>query len=112
MGEKLTVGQKLWFVPFQPRHMSPSEITIRKIGRKWVYADRMRINPETLEVDGGGYTSPGSCWLSEADWQANTMRSEAWDRLRQMIRGQWRAPDNLSADDILDMIDRFKEPRP
>jgi len=72
------VGQELYMVSNDPRSvkyrvMDAGEpgrvVTITAIGRRWATLDSNngRVDMETLELDGGGYTSHARCWLSMAD---------------------------------------------
>jgi hypothetical protein len=72
--DKLKIGQELWYVPNNYRRdMKPQGRTVKitKVGRKYAYLDdgRSRIfldtHDQSYEVDGGDYTSPGACYLSE-----------------------------------------------
>lgn len=86
---KLTVGQKLWYVPRDSREVSQSrEVTVTKIGRKWAEIDMgwgrgWRIDLDDWTVDGGNYSSPGRCHISREAWKAETERRRLWDGLFQ-----------------------------
>lgn len=92
---KLTVGQTLWYVP-SGRHGNPHEITVEKVGRKWATCSRfLRIDMETLAADGGNYSSPGSCYLSKADHDAEVALEETWKRFRDLVDRQWHCPEGV-----------------
>lgn len=83
---KLSVGQKLWYVPRDSREVSQSrEVTVTKIGRKWAEIDMgwrgSRIDLEDWRVDGGQYSSPGSCYVSRQAWDDERQRQRAWSSL-------------------------------
>ena len=81
----LTVGQKLWCVPSQ-RRGSPHEVTVEKVGRKWAnigYRDRIDI--ETLRIDGGEYSSPGTCYVSKQAYEDEIKLGQAWEAFRRSI---------------------------
>ena len=116
----LVVGQKLWFVP-DGRLGRPRETTVTKVGRKWATLDtwgKMRINVETLEVDGRGYMSPGQCYLSRADWTAAMALAEAWQSLWREMHQLTAAAEGVTVADIkaarkllrIDPPDGAKEP--
>lgn len=91
----LTVGQELWYVPADARDRGRScTVRVRSIGRKWAQVDGWlgQINIETWFVDGGGYSSPGRCWLNREAWEAEQRRLAAWDELRG-ITSAFAIPD-------------------
>ena len=67
----LIVGQKLWYVPSYGYRRDGHEVTVEKIGRRWVTlaGNCGRIDKGTLFLDGGQYTSPGRCWLSREAYE-------------------------------------------
>jgi hypothetical protein len=74
-----TVGQTLWYVPNRGQ---PFEVTIANVGRKWLTIDLrrpMRVDKTTLNADGGQYSSPGTCYLSESAYRDERELSKAWD---------------------------------
>ena len=85
--KNLKVGQKLWYVHNDSR-VKPFEVDIFKIGRKWAYIDAFdedRIDIKTLEVDGGHYSSPGQCYLSEDEYKQVIVLDSIWDKFRSRI---------------------------
>jgi hypothetical protein len=83
----LTVGQTLWYVPRELRFQKPSEVTVQKIGRKWAQVDyRLRIDVQTLIADGGDYSSPGRCYLSREEYEAELARRDAWRDFCKLLR--------------------------
>lgn len=98
--EKIVEGQKLWYVPTDGRD-KPHEITVGKVGRRWAETGyRLRIDVETLEADGGKYSSPGRCWITREAWQAEQSRQAAWSDLKEKMNRSWSAPDGVSIDAI------------
>ena len=85
----LALGQTLFFVPYRGvvgGRGTPSEVTVTSIGRRWIgIRGNQRIDRITLEVDGGIYSSPGRCYFSRADWEAEDAADEAWSALRQHL---------------------------
>lgn len=97
----LAVGQKLWFHSrVSVRYRSSHEVTISKIGSRWATIDNDRISLETLEMDGGGYSSPGQCWISKEACDLAQETSAAWDRLRQSIDRTYSHPTSVTLEDI------------
>lgn len=101
----LVVGQELWWVPSNLRASDPHCVKVTKVGRKWATLDNWeRIEMTTLHADGGQFTSPGRCWLSQAEYEAERDRQKLWSEFRIMTRDMWRAPDGVLADEIRHMI--------
>lgn len=113
MQHDLKVGQKLWFVE-APLHngMDPDnyEVEITQVGRKWFYFkptpiaqyhySAYRASIEDLVVDGGKYSSPGSCCLSEKEYLRKKAAKEAWHALWKSISG-FNPPAGVTEEDIL-----------
>jgi len=96
----LTVGQELYFVPTRSG-TSPYSVTVKKVGRKWAELnDRHRIDIETLYADGGKYISPGRCWLSRAEYDAEIDRQAAWKELFVFMQNLYHAPNGVSESSI------------
>ena len=96
---EFTVGQTLYYAP-ESRHDQSKYVTITKIGRAWLYCDRMRISKETLRADGNGYASPGKCWLSKESYDQYRELCKAWSDLRRKVDEQRSPRKDLSVDDI------------
>lgn len=90
----LVVGQKLWYVPSDKRGQ-PHAVTVLKVGRKWADLDyaRRRISIKTLRADGGQYSSPGRCYLSQAEYEAEVALDKAWTKFRDLVYHRSRKPD-------------------
>jgi hypothetical protein len=82
---KLEVGQKIfcaWGNSWRKKENHFSEEIITKVGRKWAsFGFREKVDIETGWIDGGQYTSPGKCYLSEEDYRKETALREAWREL-------------------------------
>lgn len=102
MSDQFKVGQKLIFVHSDARLRKPYEITIQKIGRKWLYTQTHRVDCETLFVDGKGYSSPGRCYLTIEAWHQADRLSRTWVAFRKELNNQWKTPAGVSVDDILE----------
>lgn len=85
----LTVGQELWYVPSDARqHSQAQAVRVTKVGRKWADLEPPylgRVNIETLWLDGGGYASPGRCWLSVDEYEATVARERLWRDFRNRL---------------------------
>lgn len=96
-----TVGQKLWFVPNDTRRRPPSEVTITRVGRKWIETDSWyRFAIETLVADGKGYASPGRCYLSREEHERVAALARAWYEFRCKVNGQARVPDGVTIERV------------
>ena len=98
-----TVGQQLWYQPngYGRRGLPGYYVTIVKIGRKWLTVSQVtRVNKETLSADGGEYTSPGQCYLSEADYRIETALDKTWRQLHDDLRHYYRRPPGITMDQI------------
>lgn len=96
----LAVGQKLWFVSSNNRR-DEYEITVAKIGRKWIETGRgLRLDKSTLWADGGQYVSPGRAYVSRQAWDEEKALNAAWDALFQRIRNTYHRPEGVSVADI------------
>lgn len=99
MPNQFTVGQKLWYVPNDTRWDNPREFMIKAIGRKWLtvtcdssYNSDRRVSIETLKMDGGGMSSPGQCYLSQADHEGKIALDNAWRELVKCIDKTYGKP--------------------
>lgn len=98
--EKLSIGQKLWWVPHQRKWQQPKEVTVLKVGRKWAQLDNNeRIDLETFIADAGQYSSPGRCYLSQEEYEAKVTIGSAWSNLKRSIDYK-SPPDGVTVEDI------------
>lgn len=74
---------------------------VSKIGRVWVtLASGQRFDPETGEIDGGDYDSPGRVWLSVEDHDRYQARLSNWQIVCDAARASRDAPEALSDDQL------------
>lgn len=96
----LVEGQKLWLVYNDRRYGQSREVVVSKVGRKWADIGlRNRINVDTLIIDGD--PSPGRCYPDRDAYEQSAYRARLWDMLRDRVSRQYRAPSDLTMDDIL-----------
>lgn len=88
---KLTVGQKLWYVPGDGR--SALYLQVLRVGRKWATVERIgRVSVETLQSEWG------MCYLSPDDCEQHRVADDAW---LMLLRGSYRRrPRHITTDDI------------
>lgn len=98
MTHELKVGQTLWYVPDRQRWSDPCEVTIEKIGRKWatLQGHYGRVDIETLCIDGGRYSSPGSCYISKEAYEAQVALNRAWAAFRKSVDRQHAPPSDCT----------------
>ncbi len=110
----LSVGQKLWMVPYQ-RHLGvPMFVQVTKVGRKWaeISLRGYRISLNKLIIDGGGYTSPGRCYLTKEEHEAEVKLHAAWARLRSFMDRKHNPPDGVTIENIEAAIQVLGLPEP
>lgn len=106
---QFSIGQRMYYVRGE-RRGGPSWVEITKIGRKWIsaaYVDNkgklyseLRFDHETLYVDNGGYSSPGRCYFTKEEYDAECLLNLAWSNFSSAIRNQYRLQENVTLDQI------------
>lgn len=105
---ELTIGQKLWWVGsnYRRHDHDQGEATVTKIGRKWAELSfswrALRIDKNTLIADGGGYTSPGRCYLSRDHFEAAEHVRKVWDEFQTDFRGRYGMPPEMTVERIIE----------
>ncbi len=99
------VGKALWFVfSYRPRKDEPPaergrEVIIARVGRKWITTTSgLRIDKQTLQADGGNFSSPGRAYVSREAYRQEVQVELAWDALMRAIR--WAIPEGVRLEDI------------
>lgn len=100
----LKVGQKLFYVVSVNRSRNGSNeiwLSVIKVGRKWATLSgyNQRIDLETLEMDGGDYSSPGRCYLSEGEYWSQRELKKCWSTLTNAIHHR-TVPDGIDTETI------------
>jgi hypothetical protein len=84
----------------------PREVTVAKIGHKWITLEGrrpIRIDRKTMYADGGVYTSPGRCYLSKAEYEAEERRRDRWRLIANRAGNIWNKPDHITDADLDDL---------
>lgn len=88
----LKVGDILWRVYHDKRRGDPSFVQVSKVGRKWADITWLghshvtgRIDVETLRMDGGDHSSPGTCYRSKKDYEAKVDLQKAWEEMYRRL---------------------------
>lgn len=97
-----TIGQELWWVPTNGRGRSePSSVTVTKLGRRWIgLSNGHKFDIDTMRADGGQYSSPGRCYLSQAEHEREMALEFAWAELRAAIENHYRPPPGVTVSQI------------
>ena len=108
----LQVGQKLWYVPHRHhRRGEPYEVEVTKVGRKWATVGegwrQERIDLETMQADGKGYSSPGTCYLSREHYETEQERLAAWSQLTKALQYS-RCPAGVTTEGIKQAMQLLK----
>jgi hypothetical protein len=106
----LEVGMRLWFQGSPRSGNASREVTVLSVGRKWAQLDnRNRINLDNWVADGGVYSSPGRCYESKEDYDAEVQLQGEWDAFRRSIERCYRVPDGMTIERIAEMTRLLKQ---
>jgi len=75
---------------------NPFTADIIKVGRKWATLDSNmgRFDIKTWRIDGGAYSSPGTCYPNEQEYNDEQELNKAWRKLSDFFRHHYtRHPD-------------------
>jgi len=104
-------GQSLWFVQSNYWNLSEEskngrEVVVEKLGRKWItLSNSYRIDINTLQADGKGYSSPGQCYLSHHEFMNHIKKQKLWNKLKNLIQHQYACPEHLTVEALQDITD-------
>lgn len=91
-----------------------SEVTITKIGRKWIYFGEGyqvdRFDAETCQIDGKGYSSPGKVYENLDKYLSETARDKSFQHLRFAIG--YSPSIGVTSQDIVDACKLLRLPEP
>lgn len=95
MAKQFQVNQTLFFVPRDQG--KPCEVTIVKVGRKWLELSNFKRCNFDLVVD-SPYGTPLRCYLSRAVYEQGRALSAAWSRLKYAM--PHNAPEGMTIEQI------------
>ena len=98
------VGMKLWYHRNDNRHSNGSEVTVEKIGNKWVQlsGNNGRVEKDSVNVDGGEYSSPGTLYLNKEEYDNEMMLYNAWRSFMEKSRViGYRVPKGMTLEKII-----------
>lgn len=97
------VGDTLYLVPTY-RAGRAETLPITKIGRKWLTVGKdyhtVRVDKQTLAVEGGGYATKYVAYRSQWDYLDQMARREYWVKFWRGISGS-TPPAHLTMEDIV-----------
>jgi hypothetical protein len=103
---KYALNQTVWVKMHHPS-VGLKPYTITKIGRKWAElstplhsVSRYRFDVATGELDGHGYSTPGTVYLSEEAYAEELAISTAWSAFQSQVRYVHRAPKGVTPEAI------------
>ena len=104
----MKVGDKLWLVYHRDGgrtikdHGKGREVTVVSVGRKWAKLSdgHPRLHIETMLLDGGAYSAPGSCWESKEAFEAVVSVRTAWENFRYDVSQNFNAPLDITTEQI------------
>lgn len=83
---KITVGQQLWCAWNGAQNSyKDALVTITKVECDYAYFGHGRVYLGDLTIDGGVYSSPGRCYLSKEEHDAQVRVKQAWLKLRNFV---------------------------
>ena len=106
---KLTVGDKVWFVPRNSRGeeyvKGSKHIEITRLGRLYAYAKQdwreYKINLVNNVVYDNRNESEGRVYLSQEEHTLELLRQAEWQRVHQWMFRQWAAPQDVTLAEVL-----------
>lgn len=108
----MKIGQRLYVVMGKYKEYMP----VTKIGRKWVTLgeglQHVRIDKDTMKIDGAGYSSPGQAHLSKADYEEYCLRNTLWGDLQAHVRKFVLCPAYIPTEELESIVRTLKKEKP
>lgn len=92
------IGDSLWCVMSNRggQHIT----TVTKVGSKWIYFDNGHRRCDfNGKIDGGKYSSPGTCYPSKGAYEAELALNDAWCALKTKVSDR-RMPKGITIEKI------------
>lgn len=88
---KPEVGMDVFVVTTAYRTLRTTTATIVKVGRKWATLNGCigRFDITTWRLDGGNYSSPGTCYPSEQEYLAQQELIKSWSEFKKKVHCMW-----------------------
>lgn len=95
----LVVGQELFWQGTGNDKGKNYLVKVEKIGRRWAdLSNSHRIDMATMRADGKHFSSPGTCWLSQAHYEAKVLTGRAFTNLKNKMA--WEPADGVTIQDV------------
>lgn len=102
------VNQKVWFVPSIYSHVkNPYEVTVERIGKKWITLSNGFRCDKFGEVDGNGYCSPGTLYPNHEAYSQEKAKENVWKMIKNQIQYNYQVPDNLTIQDLVEIAGKL-----
>jgi len=99
----IEVGQKLWFVPYEPHRNPPFEVEVVKVGRRYVTVSRWEGDTNLLKLEKDSLRQAGSAgskaYVSRGAYDDWVACERAWSMLREAVC--WSRPESVTMDRIM-----------
>jgi len=94
------VGDTLWCVRYHRTRDGYATI-VTKVGKRWIYFDNGRSRCDLNGViDGGDYSSPGTCYPSKEFFDAECVLKAEWDTFRTKVDRTRSVPNGVTVEQI------------
>ena len=99
---EFTVGQTVYLSINNHRKVGLIDAKVKKIGKKWAALDFSghRFDINTLKLDGGNYSSPGTVYRSPDEYEAQLELDRVWRIVSNNIRHTYKLKDGVTINDI------------
>ncbi len=86
----VSVGQTVLVSWSHRSRDSLSELSVKKVGRKWIHLTGGYRFDESMSLDGAGHSSPGRVYLSRDDYERKVREDAEWAELRAAVESHKR----------------------
>ncbi|QXV72211.1 hypothetical protein Acf1_00014 [Acidovorax phage ACF1] len=85
------------------------EVTIDRVGRKWLYSGRYRIDAETLVASTEGYGTVARCYPDKTTYEAIVAQQVEWVKLKRATHDRYSPPAHLTTEQITSMLQMIEK---